>query len=100
MAHGGPLDALVHEGDHLLGDESSHVQGRDPGQSDLVDARLSPGEYVMDADVVSALGDGNNDAGAQRLDEMREAIRRHKRSAGPESIPPKALSPLEYLKEI
>lgn len=68
------------------------------GQADNVDALLSPGEYVIDADVVSALGDGSNDAGARRLDEMREAIRRHKRSAPASAIPPLARSPLAYLK--
>ena len=42
---------------------------------------LSDGEYVMDAETVSALGDGSNDAGAKRLDEMRERLRAHKRGA-------------------
>ena len=51
----------------------------------------------MDADTVSALGDGNNAAGAKQLDQMREAIRSHKRSAPPSKIPPKAKSPLQYL---
>jgi len=31
---------------------------------------------------------------------MREAIRKHKRSAPPDKIPPKAKSPLEYLKGV
>jgi hypothetical protein len=75
------------------------VPGASPGQSDNVHARLSPGEYVIDADVVSALGDGNNTAGAQRLDEMRAAVRQHKRGAPASKIPPKALSPLAYMKE-
>lgn len=68
------------------------------GQSDNVPANLSPGEYVMDADSVSALGDGDTNAGAQRLDKMRQAIRAHKRSAPADKIPPKAKSPLSYLK--
>lgn len=73
-------------------------QGAGGGQGDQVEARLSPGEYVIDADVVSALGDGDNATGAQMLDQMREAIRQHKRSAPPDSIPPPARSPLAYLK--
>lgn len=79
---------------------ANYVQGGSPGQADDVNARLSHGEYIMDADVVSALGDGNTEAGAQRLDEMREAIRRHKRSAPNDSIPPPAKSPLQYLKGV
>lgn len=77
----------------------SLVKGGTGGQDDKVKANLSPGEYVMDADVVSALGDGNNDAGAKKLDQMREAIRAHKRSAPASEIPPKAKGALAYLKK-
>jgi hypothetical protein len=59
---------------------------------------LSDGEYVFDADTVAALGDGSSKAGAAVLDKMREAIRKHKRSAPVNDIPPKAKSPLAYLK--
>ena len=52
----------------------------------------------MDADVVAALGDGNTDAGAAKLDAMRENIRKHKRSAPPSKIPPKAKPVKAYLK--
>jgi hypothetical protein len=47
---------------------------------------------------VAALGYGSNKAGALQLDKMREAIRKHKRSAPHNKIPPKAKSPLEYMK--
>lgn len=59
---------------------------------------LADGEYVFDADTVAALGNGSSKAGALQLDKMREAIRKHKRSAPHDKIPPKAKSPLEYLK--
>jgi hypothetical protein len=59
---------------------------------------LSDGEYVIDADTVAALGDGSSKAGAQILDKFREEIRRHKRSAPADRIPPKAKNPLAYLK--
>ena len=75
-----------------------HVQGPGTGQSDDIPAMLADGEYVFDADTVSALGDGSNKAGASVLDKMREAIRKHKRSAPIDKIPPKAKSPLEYLR--
>lgn len=73
------------------------VRGGGSGQSDNVEALLSPGEYVFDADTVSALGDGNNEHGAALLDQMRHHIRKHKRSASPDSIPPEAKAPHEYL---
>ena len=78
---------------------SNYVQGRGTGQSDDIDAKLADGEYVFDADIVSALGDGSNKAGAQALDKMREAIRAHKRSAPDNKIPPKAKSTFAYLQE-
>jgi hypothetical protein len=84
---------VPHKGSH-------YVQGAGGGQDDLVDAKLADGEYVFDAEIVSALGDGSNKEGARKLDAMRESIRRHKRSAPLNTIPPKAKSPLAYLKGI
>lgn len=72
-----------------------HASG---GQADQVPIAASGGEYVMDADSVAALGDGNTDAGSAVLDKMRQNLRKHKRSAPPNKIPPKAKSPLEYMK--
>jgi hypothetical protein len=74
------------------------VEGPGTGQSDDIPTMLSQDEYVIDADTVAALGDGSSKAGAEALDKMREEIRRHKRSAPVDKIPPKAKSPLEYLK--
>jgi hypothetical protein len=77
---------------------SSYVRGGTSGQDDKIPAMLSDGEYVMDADTVSSLGDGNNAAGAKKLDKMRVGIRTHKRSAPPTKIPPKAKKPEAYLR--
>jgi hypothetical protein len=74
-----------------------YAGGASGGQADAIPAKLSSGEYVMDADVVSALGDGNNEAGARKLDSMRERVRAHKRSAPPDKIPPAAKEPMAYL---
>ena len=74
------------------------LKGAQAGQDDGVPINASHGEYVMDADVVAALGDGNTDAGAAKLDAMRENIRKHKRSAPPSKIPPKAKPVKAYLK--
>ena len=76
----------------------SYVEGAGDGQSDDIPAMLADGEYVIDSEVVSALGNGSNKAGAKVLDKMRENIRKHKRSGSLDSIPPKAKSPLAYMK--
>jgi len=74
------------------------LQGSAGGQDDVVDIKAAPGEYVFDAEVVSALGDGNSEAGAAKLDQMRHNIRAHKRSGGLSQIPPRAKSTEQYLK--
>lgn len=74
------------------------IAGRQSGQADGVPIMGSHGEYIFDADTVSALGDGNTEAGASLLDRMRENIRKHKRSASIKDIPPKAKDPTVYLK--
>jgi hypothetical protein len=78
--------------------QGSYVEGAGDGQSDDIPAMLADGEYVIDSEVVSALGNGSNKAGAKVLDKMRENIRKHKRSGSLNSIPPKAKSPLSYIK--
>ena len=90
------------EGEHIpefvTGATGHFVQGKGDGQSDDIPAMLADGEYVFDADTVAALGNGSSKAGALQLDKMRHAIRKHKRSASHDKIPPKAKSPLEYMK--
>jgi hypothetical protein len=58
--------------------ESFAVNGAGTGRSDEIPALLSDGEYVIDAETVALLGDGSGKAGAQRLDEFRAKIRKHK----------------------
>lgn len=67
------------------------------GQADDVKVNLSGGEYVTPADAVSALGDGNNAAGAKVMDKWVQAIRERARSTAPTDNPPPALSPDQYL---
>lgn len=104
---GKPLGQVIRRADggltQMLGTNNAgpglgYVEGGSTGQADDVQALLSDGEYVLDADIVSALGDGNNAAGARVLDEMRENIRQHKRGAPVGSIPPKAKSIEQYLE--
>jgi hypothetical protein len=77
------------------------VRGGGTGRSDEINAKLSDGEYVIDAETVAMLGDGSSKAGAQRLDEMRAAIRKHKgKVMARGKFSPDAKSPLSYLKGI
>lgn len=73
----------------------SFIGGCTGGQDDKVPAMLSDGEFVISADVVSHLGDGNNKAGAKKLKEMMNNIRMHK--GGSVKFPPKAKSLSDYL---
>lgn len=83
-AHGGPLTRFV--------------QGGGTGRSDSIDAKLSDGEYVMDAETVSLLGDGSSKAGAQRLDQFRANVRRQKgRELAKGKFSPNARRPEEYI---
>ena len=96
-----PLPQYAKDGhvpEFVTGATGHYVKGKGDGQSDDIPAMLADGEYVFDADTVAALGNGSSDAGAKVLDKMRENLRKHKRSASPKEIPPKAKSPLEYLK--
>lgn len=58
--------------------QGRYVKGEGHGREDRIQALLSDGEYVFDAETVSMLGNGSSDAGAKKLDEMRERIRKHK----------------------
>ena len=114
------IPAMLHDGDYVmdadavaaLGDGSSkagaqalaklqaQIPHRDGGPitGKPVPARIADGEYVFPAAFVAALGGGDNKRGSQMLDSMREALRAHKRSAPTSKIPPKAKSPLDYLR--
>ena len=112
------IPAMLHDGDYVidadavaaLGDGSSKAgaealaefQKKVPhsmssgGQA--VPAKIADGEYVFPEAFVTAIGGGDNKQGAKRLDAMREELRAHKRSAPTSKIPPKAKSPLDYLR--
>jgi hypothetical protein len=71
MAEGGIADAgryLQGKTDGMADEIPSSIDGEQP-------AALSHGEFVIPADVVSHLGNGNSDAGAQKLYEMMDRIR-------------------------
>lgn len=104
-AHGGEVKGkggLLHLAEQMareIANQKGLVSGQAGGQDDVVDIKAAPGEYMMDAEVVSALGDGNNEEGARKLDQMRMNVRKHKRTGGLSSIPPKAKKPEQYMKK-
>jgi len=112
------IPAMLHDGDYVidadavaaLGDGSSKAgaealssfQKKVPHSmaagGEAVPAKIADGEYVFPAAFVTAIGGGDNKQGAKMLDAMREELRAHKRSAPTSKIPPKAKSPLDYLR--
>lgn len=72
-----------------------YIDGITGGQNDEVNARLSDGEFVIPADVVSDTGDGNNRAGARKFDALIRNVRHHK---GRKGFPPKAHSLESYMR--
>jgi hypothetical protein len=86
FASGGP------DGNFVPGD------GKGDGRSDHVKAMLSPGEFVMDAESTSLLGNGDSDAGARGMEAIRKEIREHKGKAlakgkfSPDAPSPKKLA--------
>ena len=59
------------------------IEGEGGGMDDQVQGMIgdqqrvavSPGEFIVPADVVSGLGDGDTDAGANELDAMMDRVR-------------------------
>jgi hypothetical protein len=77
---------------------SRYVGGPGTGRSDSIDAKLSDGEYVIDAETVALLGDGSSKAGAKRLDQFRANIRKQKgRELAKGKFSPDAKRPEQYL---
>jgi hypothetical protein len=96
FAGGGPLTMAAGKlrKDYRQGDA---VEGPGDGQSDDIPAMLADGEFVIPADVVAALGNGSNKAGADKLYDMMHNIRRQARKGNPKDLPKPAKSPLQYM---
>ena len=85
-ADGGPIGYGYAEGGDIGGGDEGLLHGPGTGQSDGImgliggeqgqePVRLAEGEFVIPADVVSALGDGSTKAGAQALYDMLDRVR-------------------------
>ena len=80
-AHGGLMDLHYAVGGQTM--QPRYLQGQTDGMADKIPssidgiqpAKLSHGEFVVPADVVSHLGNGNSDAGAKKLYQMMDRIR-------------------------
>lgn len=81
------------------GMENRYVKGDGDGTSDDVAAMLANGEFVIPADVVAALGNGSNDAGAHVLDQFLSVVRQDNHSNDPDELPPESKGPLAYLAQ-
>ena len=63
---------------YYLGGKTDGMADKIPAKiDDTQQAKLSHGEFVVPADVVSALGSGNSSAGAKVLYDMMDRIRKH-----------------------
>lgn len=63
-------------GDYLKGETDGMADELPANIDGQQEAALSHGEFVVPADVVADLGNGNNDAGASRLYSMMERVRK------------------------
>ena len=87
--------AKLREGRYLAG-ATDGMADKIPAEIDQVQpAALSDGEYVIPADVVSHLGNGNSDAGAKILDEFLTKVRKSRTGNGEQGkkIDPNKLLP-------
>ena len=74
-------------GDGMSDDIPAVIAGEQP-------AALSPGEFVVPADVVSDMGNGSSRAGARQLYAMMDRVRK---ARGGSVEQPEAINPKEYM---
>jgi hypothetical protein len=73
----GGLMSLPQSKGYYLGGPTDGMADKVPANIDgRQEARLSDGEFVMPADIVSHLGNGNSEAGAKVLYDMMDRVRR------------------------
>ena len=77
-----------HNPEFITGVTGYYACGGGTGQSDDIPAMLHDGDYVMDAETVSALGDGSSKAGKHVLDGFRTQVP-HKAEGGSNPVPAK-----------
>ena len=89
--------AGAHKG-YYLGGKTDGMADKVPARIDgNQEARLSDGEFVIPADVVSHLGNGNSDAGADQLHSMMDGVRKA-RTGNPEQG--KQINPQNFMPKM
>jgi len=71
------------------------IEGHTGGMDDMVEGvigsservAVSPGEFIIPADVVSMLGDGNSDSGRTKLEQMMSRVRQDKTGSTKQAKP-------------
>ena len=71
------------------------IEGHTGGMDDMVEGvigsservAVSPGEFIIPADVVSMLGDGNSDSGRTKLEQMMSRVRKEKTGSTKQAKP-------------
>ncbi len=101
------------EGGEIAMAKGRYLQGETDGMADELPAQigndqpaaLSHGEFVVPADVVSHLGNGNSDAGAKKLYQMMDKIRmartgnkKQGKKINPDKFMPGGLASAKYAK--
>jgi hypothetical protein len=87
LADGGYLETGGKIGDGMSDDIRASINNQQ-------EAKLSDGEFVIPADVVSHLGNGSSDAGAKRLYSMMDKVRRARTGTKQQG---KEISPERYM---
>lgn len=105
LAHGGAISRAIACGHYADGGEEvstdngdHYVEGDGDGQEDQVPARLSPGEYIVDASTLSRLGQGDSNAGARKMDEFRELVAHD--AGAKKVVQSKTKSASDYLRKV
>ena len=97
LAGGGPASAYNRRyNGYYLGGTTDGMADKVPARIDnMQEARLSDGEFVIPADVVSHLGNGNSNAGAKQLHSMMDRVRKARtgRTEKGKEINPKQFMP-------
>lgn len=71
------------DGGGVAGHAVGYLRGGTPGRADKIKTTAPANAYVIPADVVSALGEGNSDAGARKIEQMIAAKRASRAKGGP-----------------
>ena len=94
MAAGGLATLKMKKGKYLDGDTDGMADEVPAEIEGMQPAALSDGEFVIPADVVSHLGNGNSDAGAKVLESMMARVRKARTGSEKQG---KEIDPKKYL---